>query len=297
MSGIYTAQERAFKIIRDINKQRKIVQDIIHGDTVTALNKLNSFILDELEERKLLQDELLRSELKYRNLLESGMDGVSVAIDGKYVFVNRAFAEMLGCKDPSELVGKGYKQFVTPESYETLNQIASMRANGDDSPKRYELKIVDNEGSILEVEALSSVISYEGKRAVLDLTRDITDYKRVLLELERSEAEKKAILDAFPYSLSYKDSDFRFIWVNKVIADSVGLAEDDVMGRICFEVSFNRSEKCEDCFFENAIETGEMISGKQTFANGKVMDVIVVPIRDENGQVTSAIEISRETGE
>ena len=58
MRDIDAARERAFAIIKDISKQRRIVKDTISTDRETALNRLTSFILDELEERKRIEDEL-----------------------------------------------------------------------------------------------------------------------------------------------------------------------------------------------------------------------------------------------
>ena len=58
MSDIDTARERAFVIIKDISKQREIVRETIGSDRDAALSKLTSFILDELEERKRIEDEL-----------------------------------------------------------------------------------------------------------------------------------------------------------------------------------------------------------------------------------------------
>ena len=58
MSDIDTARERAFAIIKDISRQREIVKELIGRDRDTALSKLTSFILDELEERKRVEEEL-----------------------------------------------------------------------------------------------------------------------------------------------------------------------------------------------------------------------------------------------
>jgi len=58
LSDIDAARERAFAIIKDISRQREIVRETIGSDKNAALSKLTSFILDELEERKRIEDEL-----------------------------------------------------------------------------------------------------------------------------------------------------------------------------------------------------------------------------------------------
>jgi PAS domain S-box-containing protein len=61
MSDVDVARERAFAIIKDISRRREIVRETIGGDRETALNKLTSFILDELEERKRVEEELKKA--------------------------------------------------------------------------------------------------------------------------------------------------------------------------------------------------------------------------------------------
>ncbi len=58
MSDIDAARERAFAIIKDISRQREIVREMIGRDKGVALSKLTSFILDEREERKRVEEEL-----------------------------------------------------------------------------------------------------------------------------------------------------------------------------------------------------------------------------------------------
>ena len=61
MSDVDAARERAFAIIKDISRQREIVRETIGGDRGSALSKLTSFILDELEERKRVEEELKKA--------------------------------------------------------------------------------------------------------------------------------------------------------------------------------------------------------------------------------------------
>ncbi|MEE8355310.1 MAG: GAF domain-containing protein, partial [Candidatus Bathyarchaeia archaeon] len=58
MSNIDAARERAFAIIKDISRQREIVREMMGRDKDAALSKLTSFILDELEERKRVEEKL-----------------------------------------------------------------------------------------------------------------------------------------------------------------------------------------------------------------------------------------------
>jgi PAS domain S-box-containing protein len=61
LSDIDAARERAFVIIKDISRQREIVRETIGKDRDTSMNKLTSFILDELEERKRIEEDLKKT--------------------------------------------------------------------------------------------------------------------------------------------------------------------------------------------------------------------------------------------
>ena len=46
---------------------------------------------------------LSKSEERYRTVLETSVDAISVIVDLKLVYVNKRYAEMLGFSDPNEL--------------------------------------------------------------------------------------------------------------------------------------------------------------------------------------------------
>jgi PAS domain S-box-containing protein len=183
LSNLEANQKRAFQIIRDINIQRKIARAILNQDSTTALNKLTSFIMDELEERQLLQEELLKSEEKYRMLLEQGLDGVVVTRAREYLYVNKRFVEMLGYSDPSELLGKNTSEMIDPEYMKHMEAIAARRQNGDMQKLSYETKLLKKDGSPIWVEVISSGIEYERDQAVITHARDITERKQMEEEL------------------------------------------------------------------------------------------------------------------
>ena len=59
----------------------------------------------DITDRKKVEQELLESELRYRNLVEQSPDGVyRTTEDGKFIDVNRALVKMLGYADKEELM-------------------------------------------------------------------------------------------------------------------------------------------------------------------------------------------------
>ncbi|MDE2346335.1 MAG: PAS domain S-box protein, partial [Gammaproteobacteria bacterium] len=70
--------------------------------------------LQDITGRKRAEEALVRSEEKYRTLVDMSQDGVFLSQGGKYVYVNRAFAYMLGF-EPEDMPGLAVTD-VMPES-------------------------------------------------------------------------------------------------------------------------------------------------------------------------------------
>lgn len=89
-----------------------------------------------------------------RQLMESVEHGLTVTDeDGRFVFVNRAYARMLGVT-PERVLGRTPFEFTLPEDHETLTQARDQRDLGTTSTYRTRLRRPD--GSLLEVAVTGS---------------------------------------------------------------------------------------------------------------------------------------------
>jgi PAS domain-containing protein len=64
---------------------------------------------------KLAEEELVRSEERYRNLVELSPDMIALHSRGKYVYVNPAGTRMLGASGPDGLIGKQTFETIHPD--------------------------------------------------------------------------------------------------------------------------------------------------------------------------------------
>ncbi len=122
---------------------------------------------------------------------------------------------------------------------------------------------------------------------------DITEQVATENALRKSETEKNAILDALPDTVSLKDKDFRYIWANKTLLNVLGKSLDEIKGKVCYEVTYNRDKPCDHCGVEKALQTNTQQRTTVTFMDETIRDTITVPIRYQNGE-TYTIEISRD---
>lgn len=98
--------------------------------------------------------------------------------------------------------------------------------------------------------------------------------------------------DRLPCYLTVQDRDFRILHANERFRSDFG----ETNGRHCYQVYKQRSEKCETCPVEQAFWDGQTHRSEQrvTCLDGKKVAVLVeaTPLRDEDGQITSVMEMS-----
>jgi len=111
------------------------------------------------------------------------MDAVTVIVGTRIAYANRQMAELHGLKDPSDLIGREAMEFTAPEDRDMIRERALSRQRGEDIDRRYEFRILRNDGSTLDVETFVSLIEYEGQPASLSFVRSMAERKRMEKEL------------------------------------------------------------------------------------------------------------------
>jgi len=156
---------------------------------------------------------LQESEKLYRTLVESVADGIAITVGTDRVFVNKAFLDIHGLKDRSQVIGVPVDHFILPEYKEAVRKRILAREEGHDVETVVEYKINRLDGEIRTLQASVVTIRYEGKPAVLSVLRDITEQKRAEEEIRKlNEALEEKIaelknsnhdLEAFNYTVSH----------------------------------------------------------------------------------------------
>ncbi|RJP65920.1 MAG: PAS domain S-box protein [Candidatus Abyssobacteria bacterium SURF_17] len=135
------------------------------------------------------------SEEKYKLLIDKSLAGIFVHRQGKIVFVNRRFCEMLGY-EPHELLESSFARLIHEPDRNRRGELISERKDRAASDAHYECRFVSKDGEKIWVDLGSSMTSYEGEPAVLVNVYDITDRKEAeekrqeLLELSRRQEEQ-----------------------------------------------------------------------------------------------------------
>ena len=126
-----------------------------------------------------LRRELETRRRQYREMIENSVQGICVNAGGTPLFVNQTYADMLGYDSPQEILALGsLDPIVAPYHLEMVTTMRKARMNGEEVPTRYEFDAVRKNGQIITLEAIHSVIYWEGQRAIQHAIFDITELTR-----------------------------------------------------------------------------------------------------------------------
>jgi len=126
---------------------------------------------------KQVEEELRRSEKKYKILTTSSLTGIFIHQDGKFVFVNDRFAKLHGYTT-EELLGMEYKALIHPDDREVMTKRVSKRLKGESVPYQYEVQRLKKDGETIWCEMIAAAIEYRGKPAIMGNIVNITKRKQ-----------------------------------------------------------------------------------------------------------------------
>jgi two-component system NtrC family sensor kinase len=164
---------------RIVNEQAEFVFDE-NGKPVRAVGTVQ-----DITERKRMEEALRQSELQYRNLFESAIDPILIFEPENEIIleVNNQACETYGFAR-EELIGMSLKK-LTKNVARGEQQVYKLMRNR--TYRNFETVHFKKNGQPMDMLASSAVIDYKGKEAVLSIHRDMTERKRLQQQLIQSE--------------------------------------------------------------------------------------------------------------
>ncbi len=165
------------------------------GITIGAIETL-----EDITERRVVEEALLESEQSYRALFESAYDAIWVHdMNGIILTANDALSELCGYPI-DELVGMSVKQFIANESDKELaREVKKKLLSGGRIDAPYEMNLVRKDGSKLITIITTNLVNVENDvKAFQNTARDVTNEKRMeenlryyLQQITRAQEEER----------------------------------------------------------------------------------------------------------
>ena len=115
---------------------------------------------------------------------------------GKFIYVNKNAIRKLNIPDASDVLGKDFREIISPEDLERTVNNFLRRLKGEDI-ELYEVALARNDGSKIWIELKSSPITIDGTVVgEWGIGRDITDRKRAQVESDQQSRLLKEEIEA-----------------------------------------------------------------------------------------------------
>lgn len=186
--------------------------------------------LQDVTERKRAEEELRRSEERFRSITEATPSPITITRpDGEILFVNEAAARLFGL-GPEKTAGRNAADFYGDPSDRAPLRDRILR---DGEVTGHELRLRRADGTLFWTMVNFTQMTFQGGPAILSSFVDIDDRKRAEDALRESEGRFRAITEGVPVSVVIaRASDGAIQYANEAAARSLGLDQKSVVGRI-----------------------------------------------------------------
>lgn len=178
-------------------------------------------------------DALRLSESRYRKMVEDSLQGIVVIQDGHPVFLNQAYADIMGYTI-DELLGMSAAQtlaLVHPDDRAMLLDYHRKRMAGEETPPRYEFRVKRRDGAVRWLDAIVTNTTHSGRPAAQAFYVDITERKQAEEAAREQQARERVeqILEAIGEGVIVLQKG-RVQLVNPAFVQQTGYTEEEIIG-------------------------------------------------------------------
>jgi PAS domain S-box-containing protein len=257
-------------------------------------NAIQGAIID-VTDRKRAEEALLESEEKYRLFVESANEGIVLTQEGKIAYINPRALEVMGYPE-EEMISRNFMEFIHPDDREKILGLYFQKLKGEDIPPST-YRIIDKDRSTRWVESRSTVLTYEGKPALLTFLIDLAERNRIEEMLQESERQKESILDSLVEHVIHQDMDMKIRWANRAACESAGMTREELLSRHCYEIWPQRTDPCPDCPVIEAMNTGQPHEIEKSTPDGRAWYIRGYSVRDPHDTIVGGTELTLEITE
>jgi len=246
--------------------------------------------------RKEAEKELLKSELKYRNLIENtGSVIYSTDNKGNITFSSAKAAELTGYSG-EQLLGMHFTSLVDPSCLDRVTRHYSDQITNGIESTTLTFLIVTGDKEVKWVEQFAVLLQDKGQPAGFQcMVKDVSYSKLMQLELEKSELKLKenqlwlqSILDNTTSLIYIKDLSGRYIMANRRFREVLNLTEDKIINRTDYDFSPKELADHYKELDDEVIRTGKSMEIEElitTVKGDRNLLLIKFPLLDGNNNV------------
>ena len=260
---------------------------------IFSLYIFSIYMKQDFEKRMEIEESLIESEKKFRNLSEEIADGVAVIIDGQIKWVNKIFPKIFGF-EYDELLDKNIDslmQAVPPALHK--NPVLHNNAAENQPETRYETTGFLKDGGTISIEVSEKSITFDNRPALQIIARDITERKLAQEEINRAKMEWEQTFNTVPDMITILDSSNKILRANKSMAKYLNSSRDELVGKNFYMLVHGNENPAE-------ITSPESIAA---YCNGQSVEIYeehpdehylvsISPLHDDRGNYIGSVRVA-----
>jgi PAS domain S-box-containing protein len=190
-------------------------------------------IARDITERKRAEEALRESEKRYRSLVETSPDAVTMTdLEGRIIYVSPQTLELHGFKSAEELSGRSAFDLIAPEDHErAMTNLQKTMKEGIVRKLEYVFLKKDGTHFIGELSVALIKDAYGKPKAFIATTMDITERKQVENKLRESEKRYYTLFENANDAVFITDTETgKLLYVNKMAEILTGKSRDELIG-------------------------------------------------------------------
>ena len=201
------------------------------------------------EERRELQEALIRSEDKYRSLVEGNLYPISI-IDNQGIirYCNNVMATMFNYPQPSSLLGRDFIELLHPGDRQTF---ADLTLNLDKersalSEQTLEFRGLASDDSTMDIRATMGLIFYDGRPAFQAILEDVTERKQTEQALKDSEERYRTLVEGANDAVFLETFDGHIVDINTKACEMLRYTRNELLHLIMADLVHQDDSQVEE---------------------------------------------------
>ncbi|MEA3306261.1 MAG: PAS domain S-box protein, partial [Elusimicrobiota bacterium] len=193
----------------------------------------------DITKRKEAEEALKASEIKFKSLFETAVEGILIADSKtkKFNYANKVICDMLGYSE-EEICSRSVLNIHPKKDLKHILTTFEKQAKGE-KPIATNLPCQRKDGTVFYADIAVSAEVIDGKKCNIGFFTDITERKKMLEDLLVSREKFYKVFQASPSSILITHLDTgKIINMNKSFERTFGYKREEIVSRTTFEIGF-----------------------------------------------------------